>query len=450
VLTGAMGLMAGYAYATLHSVVSGVVRGAWSAGQVDSDVHFVPFLLVGFIVWISHWRIAARDRTLVGERGGSATLRRWYIYGAAFVGLVLLVNGANSLLEVLWRMATQPAPGLVGGLDGAVSGTLVGLAVWLLHWQVLPRRNGVIALDDGTSVLRSVYLLLALSVGVIGTLAGSSQLLYYAAGRLLGIDRPGGVGGDLLQAAAGPASLAIVSGVTWAYQRHALRQQARAFHEAPRQVGLRRLYRYLVALVAVGALAIAAAGLLWTLINVVFTASAATTGDGWRGSVAFYATLAIVSLPMWLLYWRPDSTSDEAHSLSRRLYLYLTLIAAMLGLIGSGAYGLNVLLRLLLGDAWNIQVATSLADAVAYALVAAVVAAYHWRILQSDGPRQRAVAIDAPVAAEAPVATATPVAAEAPAQATIQIRAADSAALERALETLRSTGVDVAVIHGVG
>jgi hypothetical protein len=417
VLAGAMGILA-------HSCHDIVV--ALASGRVD--LREVPFALIGLVAWIAHWRIVSRDRALVGERGGSATLRRWYVYGAALVGFVVLLSGASALLEAVWRMATQPTSGSTNDLSGPVASALVGLAVWLLHWRVLAQPA-----DDGTALLRSVYQFLALTIAISGTLAGTSQLLYYAVGRLLGIARPGGVGGDLIQAAAAPASLAIVYSVAWAYQRNALRDQARNFDEAPRQVGLRRLYRYLVALVAVIALAVAVAGLLWTLMDVVLASSAATSGDGWRGNVAAYGTLAIVSLPMWLLYWRPapGPESTETQSLARRLYLYLTMIGAMLSLVASAANALYGLLRVLLGTTWTISVAIDLAHSLAIAVVAGLVAAYHWRILRSDAPRVQ------PVAAEAPAQAVSQV---------IQIRAADSAALERALETLRSSGVEVAVI----
>src|SRR5437660_446817 len=140
----------------------------------------------------------------------------------------------------------------------------------------------------GRAVLRSVYLFLALAVGVLGTLGGFSQLLYYAVGRLLGVDHPGGVGGDLLQAAAGPASIALVYGAAWGYHRHTLRRQEAAFSEAPRQAGIRRLYTYLVSLLALAVLATGVAGLLWTLGDMLLNAPVATLGDGWRGQVALF------------------------------------------------------------------------------------------------------------------------------------------------------------------
>ena len=276
------------------------------------------------------------------------------------------------------------------GFPDPTATALVGLGVWLVHWVVLPARLPEDSRQqDGLSVLRSVYLFLALAFGVVGTLVGISQLLYYAVGRLLGVDRPGGVGGDLLQAAAGPASIALVYGAAWAYQRHALGRQAAIFDESPRQAGIRRLYMYLVSLVALGALAFGLAGLLWTLVDVLFSPGAAN-GDYWRERVALFATVSIVGLPVWVLHWRPHApTPAEAHSLARRLYVYLSLIAAMLTLIGSLAGALYRLIGLGLGESFSSDIATDLAHALGVACVGGVVAAYHWQVLRADARQMR-------------------------------------------------------------
>jgi hypothetical protein len=429
VLAAALGVVAFSAHTALSSAFDVLQRGS----SVDAVLREVPFLSIGLVVWLGHWRITARDRALVGENGGSATLRRWYLYGAAFVGLLTLLVGASGLLEALWHLATSSAPAAVSpGFAEPVASTLVGGAVWLLHWSVLPRRLTQQAQrEDGVSTLRSVYLFLALSVGVIGTLAGASQLLYYAVGRLLGVDQPGGVGGDLLQAAAGPVSVMIVYGVAWAYQRQALRRQAATFDEAPRQAGIRRLYTYTVALIALGVLAAGVAGLLWTLGDVVFNTAAASTGEGWRGNVALFATLAIVGLPVWLLHWRPQPVAeDEVRSLARRLYLYVSLILAMLAVVGSGAAALYRIINLLLGETSSVSLLSDLAHALAVVVVAGSVAIYHLRVLRSDSRR---------------FSRLPPAEALAAAEVVLKLRAADATTLERALDTLRATGVEVVV-----
>jgi hypothetical protein len=430
VLAAAMGVMALSAHAALGSAFDVLQRGS----SVDQVVRELPFVGIGLVVWLAHWRIAGRDRALVGETGGSATLRRWYLYATAFLALLTLLVGASGLLESLWHLVTASAPAAVSAsLGEPIASTLVGGAVWLLHWSVLPRQLTPEAQrEDGVSTLRSVYLFLALSVGVIGTLAGASQLLYYAVGRLLGVDRPGGVGGDLLQAAAGPLSVAIVYGVAWAYQRQALRRQAATFEEAPRQAGIRRLYTYIVALIALGVLAAGIAGLLWTLGDVAFNTAAASTGDGWRGNVALFATLAIVGLPVWLLHWRAQpADEDEVRSLARRLYLYVSLIAAMLAVIGSGAAALYRVINLLLGATSSVSLLSDLAHALAVVVVAGGVAIYHLRILRADSRH-----VGASKSVETPAL----------AEVVLKVRAADATTLERALETLRSTGVEIVQI----
>jgi hypothetical protein len=312
----------------------------------------------------------------------------------------------------------------------------------LVHWVVLPGRlSEADQRAEHTSVLRTVYLFLTLAVAVIGSLFGLSQLLYYAVGRLLGVDHPGGVGGDLLQAAAGPVSIALVYGAAWRYAAVLTRPQTPAeqtLGEAPRPAGIRRLYTYLVTLVSLVVLAIGVAGLLWTLGDVVLLALAVTTGDAWREQVALYATFAIVGLPVWLLHWRPSPTSPaEARSLARRLYGYLSLIGAMLALVGSAAAVLYKLLGLALGGTFSVGLGADLLHALAIASVAAVVAAYHWRVVRADVRVGQADPFEA---------RATPDATAGPASIVVEIQAADSAALARAMATLRSTGVQVSVV----
>jgi hypothetical protein len=217
----------------------------------------------------------------------------------------------------------------------------------------------------------------------------------------------------------------LVYGAAWAYQRQAVRQQASAFAEAPRQTGIRRLYTYLVALAGLGVLATGVGGLLWAVVDVL------VRGRFEADLVALYATMTLVGLPVWVLHWRPmPADVRETQSLARRLYVYLSLIAASLTLVGSAAAVIYRLLTLALGGAWSTAVLGDLAHALAIAVVAAGVAAYHWRILRADARRGQ---------------PAPPLVPAEPAAALVEIRAADAAALGRALAALRATGVQVTV-----
>jgi hypothetical protein len=431
VLAVAMFFIAVSTSETLTTGFDALLGGRVPAPSLDAVIRHLPFTLIALGAWFAHWRIAAADRASVGENGGSATLRRWYIYGAALVGLLVLLVNAQSLVEAIWRSLVQPSAFVGILLARPAAASLVGLSVWLAHWIVLPARLPEVARrDDDGGVLRSVYLFLALAVAVVATLLGASQLLYYAVGRLLGVVDPGGVGGNILQAAAGPASYVLVYGAAWAYQRQALSRQFAAVSEGPRQAGVRQLYSYLVALVALSVLATGVAELLWTLVDVLTGTAGALNGETWREQVALSATLAIVGLPAWLLHWRPSpAQADERRALARRLYVYLSLIVAMLTAVGSVAAVVFELIRLALGGSFGADVATDLGHALAVASIAALVFVYHWRILRADAQFAK------PEKSETPET----------ASAIVEITAEDAASLSRALSALRSTGVQVTV-----
>jgi hypothetical protein len=386
----------------------------------------LPFALTAVVVWLAHWRVIETDRRLVGETGGSATLRRWYLFGIAFVGLMGMLIGLSGLVEAIWRGLTTTGTPIGTAVASAAATSLVGMGVWVGHWRLLPARLPESAeAEDGTSVLRSVYLFLTLSVVVASTLVAASQVLYFVVARMLGVEQPAGAGGNLLQVAAGPGSVVLVYGTAWAYQRAAIREQARAFDEAPRQAGVRRLYTYLVALAGLSVLVVGVAGLLWTLADAVVVGPG---GTGVREQVALFATLAVVGLPVWVLHWRATVDASEAHSLARRLYLYVSLIAAALALIGAAAAALYRLINVALGASLDTSAVLDLTHALAVAAVSSVVAVYHWHIIRADSARGKP-------------GTSPP----SPNEVTVHIEAEDAASLARALAALRATGVRVSV-----
>jgi len=400
-------------------------------GEGRRAIAGLPTLLVGLVVWVYHRRVAAADRLVGGEVGGSAALRRWYTYGAAYLGLVMVLDGCQRLVAGLWLvLLTSSDAGST--LAGGTASALVGLALWLFHWALLPRTAGGVVIDqDDSSTLRVVYLFLGLVLTVGRALFGASQVLYYALGRLLGVDAPGGVSGGLLQAAAEPASVLLVYGVGWAYGRHAIRRQARVA-ETPRQAGVRRLYTYLVALLALAGWSVGVGGLLWTAADGLTNGPSTGTSGWWRDAIALSATLATVGLPVWLVHWRPRVDVDEARSLSRRLYLYATLAAGALALLGSAATAAYRTLSVALGAALGGWLFTDLARALAVVLVAVLLLVYHWRALRTD-------AADGAATAAATAATGA-------ASALVRLRAADAAALRRALALLADRGVEVDVL----
>ena len=368
----------------------------------------LPWLLVGALLWGYHRTVTAADRASAGETGGGATLRRWYVYGVGFVAFLYLLSNLSQTARITWETLTTTATafgasGPPRGLGGAIATAVVALAVWLTHWTLLAvgssgADRAQLAAQDARSTLRPVYLFGALAVAVALTLGGLSRLLYYALGRLLGVESPGGVGGNLVVAMAAPATTALVYGVAWLYQRravaaHALEPAAPAESDAPGPGrtrpgidGVRRLYVYLVSLLAIAVLAAGAGGVLWTLADLATSAPrAAGSSTWWREQVSLYTTLIAVGLPVWALHWGPRAArSDEAGSLSRRIYLYVTLGAAVLALLGSGVAAAREILLLVLGESATSGAITNLARALSVSAVSGAVIAYHLRVLRRD------------------------------------------------------------------
>jgi hypothetical protein len=184
-------------------------------------------------------------------------------------------------------------------------------------------------------------------------------------------------------------------------------------------------------LIAGAALAVGIAGLLWVVGDALTGAPGTASGDWWRDKVALFITLSVVGLPLWVLHWKPPESigPDEAHSLSRRLYLYLVLIAASLTVLFSVAAVAYRLLTLLLGAPATASLASDLAHHAADALVAGLLVAYHVFALRNDmrtAPAARTGAIN---------------------EVVVRLKALDGADLGAALEDLRRRGYEVELVR---
>lgn len=372
----------------------GVLAGLPLNGAAVLRALWMPVVPLAF--WLYHVRTAAADRAAVGEAGTAATLRRWYAYALLLFGLAFLLFGARNLLEQIWVLVAEPrvdgwaAPS--GFMASALATMLTGLGVSTFHWLWTSR--GSIAQDDRQSTLRAVQGFLALAVSVGLALVGASQLLYYALARALGVQNPGGVS-NLLVALAGPASTVVVFVLAWVWLRRQLADDA-GKAEAARQAGVRRLYTHLVALFAVAALAVGAAGLLWTLSDQVLNHFLGRPIPEWRDHASLFITLALVGTPMWLTHWRPAPEPVERYSLSRRLYLYAALLASVLAILISGATLIYRLLGIVLAatGADSGAAVVDIGRAASVIVVAAALGWYHRRVVGADAAARPAAAVE--------------------------------------------------------
>ncbi len=368
-IDAALRVVLGLRTGTGDSTATGLLRTLWELALVGA-------------FWVYPFGIANIDRVAVGESGGSATLRRWYAYGSQFVALLVGLAGAQALLQLL--LLNLFAPTAVVGTGSAVAAgvaqTLVGFGIWLVQRQWTAQAP--LAADDRHSTLRTVSGFGIVGIAVAATLVSIGQMLYWCLARLLGVPRPSGLPSDAVGALAGPLASAVVFGLAWAFTRRGLARDA-AGAEAERQSGIRRLYQHLVAFIALATFTTGVGLLLWTLVDQFVGHGLISSATDFRDRISLSVTLLVVGLPVWLLSWRPAAPPEDRLALSRRLYLFASLLVSVLAGLGLGIWLVVQLVRLALGIGGP-QPAVEIGHALGLLLVALAVLGYHGHVLWQD------------------------------------------------------------------
>ena len=151
----------------VSDVISG---GGLRVGLADE----ITRLVVGLSLWVIFWRWAGKLYSGPSEEERASALRKFYLYGAVFIGAMTAVANVTGLLAGFFRRALSlpPDPGL--GIYQPLP-IIIGMSVlWAYHAFVLR--------DDTTQVLeaprqagvRSLYLYLIAAVGLSALLIGLS------------------------------------------------------------------------------------------------------------------------------------------------------------------------------------------------------------------------------------------------------------------------------------
>ena len=377
---------------------------------LTSQLGWATFVLVAIFAF--HFAIAWRDRAAVGEEGASATLRRWYMYIALLAGLLTMLSGAASVLELGWTKLILGSLERYLYLSQPAAFALAGALLWGFHARTIAINQ---ISDDRHSTLRALEGFIAVAISITVALAGAAQILYYVLARALGVDNPGGAGDNLLAALATPGSLLLVYGVAWFLIQRRLARDV-ATQEDARQAGVRRLYTNLASLISLGAWAYGAASLLGTLGAQLEAPIIGVAAPDWKEPISLSLTLFMVGAAVWLAHWRQAPWAADRQSLSRKLYVWAALLGSVLAVLGGGVGLIYVLLHQAfsanpkLNDPSNLDFGRF----VAILLVAAGVGIYHWRVLRADAASRppkaapaRVAVVAAPASADsAPVAEA--------------------------------------------
>jgi hypothetical protein len=315
-------------------------------------------------------------------------VRRIYRYIWLFYALLMTVFGLQQILHYLLGLFSPSVDGIGSALHPLMNGlalALVGAPLWAYTWNLCQ-----FALEDPgeeTSLLRlsSLYLLVFGSVlAVLGSAGVALDVLL----RFLFRDI---FAGELTQSLRGPLSVGIPLAIVWAYYQRWLRAGFNAQTDSLRRSGFWALYRYSLLLVGFVASLIGLMMLLTFFVEFLFSPQQVWNNDS-DTLAASLATLA-AGIPLWLWFWRqaqgqalarsPEGT-EARRSTIRRMYLYLVILAMVLGSMISAIAMFYTVFVALLGE-MPAQFWQETLNGLQRVLVFAVFLAYHWQTLRADG-----------------------------------------------------------------
>ncbi len=383
-----------YLYVTL-AVALGflVVNGYWvieflfRAGEFSGLA--LAAVLVWAVVWAYHWRVV----TVEGPESTLETLgvRRLYLYLASAAGVAALAVGLGSALAValseLYAAAfvdefvSLSGRGVTGDpLRSLLAAAAVGGVVWWAHWIRFAR-------EDRNSAIRWIYLFFAtVGGGAIAVRIGLGLALALVFGWLFGASE----GSTVEHFEDLPAALAtiVAAAAVWSYSKH--RTFVETDESSERTVA--RTYDLLLVAVGLAILAMAAASVINTALNLIIDGFSVTIGGEypWRSQIALALTLLILGVPTWWPHWRrivvaaAEDPVTERNALERKLYVLGVLCLGLLALVGGGASVIFIFLRDVLAADLSIDTARDLVLGLATVGTTALILPYHWTVYRQD------------------------------------------------------------------
>jgi hypothetical protein len=299
------------------------------------------------------------------------TIRRLYFYLVAFVSLEVV---AWALISLARSIFTETLSDI---LAGGLAFILVGLPVFLFHWQVV-QRDAAAEREERFSGVRATFLYAAwisLAIPVV-------QNVLAIVLRLLAIVfkvNPNSISVGGYQGWADNLIAILINAVLAVYIFSILKADWEAGPPDEAYPFVRSLNRYLWVLYGLGV----AIGGVVQLIEYILDGIRATE---FRYEVILVNALGfiLVGIPVWLYSWKISQEADR-RSVVRTVTLYgLTLLGALSALLAAGTV-LSMSLQAMMSDmvSWS-SVWWDLKLAISVLLPAEAVWAYHWAVLKRE------------------------------------------------------------------
>ncbi len=344
-------------------------------------------MLMNAIAAFYFYRKLKNDWQTISMQTHFADIRRIYRHVWLLYGLAMVIGGVQQLLRYLLSVYPNNFANLyrASGAHGVVL-SLMGVPLWVYSWLTVSR--ALVDKDERESRLHLGVLYLLSLAGVITVLASAGivvdVLLRLLFGEALSFS-------TLLEQIAPPLSILVPLAGVWAYYGRRLGVAIAESPDAPQRAGMRRVYLYILSAIGIGATVI---GLSMLLTFVIDAALGRFIGsDVLRSQLAASLATLLVSLPLWLLTWRPlqgeavaagDAGDHARRSLIRKVYLYLVLFAAVVGGMVVAASLFTTLLKTLLGNHPDSFIKVVL-DNIELLLLFAGLGTYHGLLLGRDG-----------------------------------------------------------------
>ena len=363
----------------------------WALGAEKFDGLHLAFPLVWGGIWAFHWRLESRAGQPVET---ARSVRSVYVYVTSLYSLSMLVVGIGVILWQLLREAYEvlfvteillsTSTNLwTDTLRTGVAVALVGGGFWWWHWHRVAR-------EDPASVLRQVYLyLFAILGGAAAVVISLSVILFGVLQWLIGVPEAAGAAAHFRFF---PGSLAtVLSGVAvWGYHWAVMQRESRLATEG--FVAAQRVYQYLVASLGLVTLAVGLVILFSVLVDLLVPeAGRKLAGDtGVRNVLVLALTLIVVGGPLWGFYWFGAQRQAEAGRpeergvLSRRVFIYGVFGVAVLFSLGNLVFLLFKFLNALLEGELSVRLLQDTRVGIGMLLMAGVISAYYWLVLQED------------------------------------------------------------------
>jgi hypothetical protein len=342
---------------------------------VIASALFFPLIFIALIAGVV---IAVRRAKGTESIPGVGTTRRLFLYGLAFISLMLATSGVTLLVSSTLESIFDSAIGRRGGTDQAAFGlaaTIVGFPVWLLLTRAGSKSLVTYPTEAGT-LGRKFYTYSVMMIAGVVVAVTASQIL----SDLLGLEN--------LEASQFAAPL--VWAVVWYFH---WRTESVEGQPSAVAVAVRRLYVYLTSTYGLIMLAVGASFFLHSLLAdayaSLFTDSIAGVGadDLWDDNARSSLAIALVGGGWWWFHWHRATVGDHTSEFRLAAVYVIGIFGGLVVTVSGVSIAVFSILDWVLGGEEGASAAAPfdvLPAAVAVSIAGVALWTYHRLVSQQD------------------------------------------------------------------